>query len=414
VPPHGRASKQRSLNRGTRLFYGILIPVSDNGIGIDVETFCRLASVYFQRWSLGLQAVAPDGCAVFGETTCQKIARTDSNHNRKLAIEAALRWGEPTIESCPDGRLMWAVPIMRNQQLLGGLVATTAENRLFPDHCGVSAIDTRAACIDLRLLAERENLTNANYLQARREEYLREQFKADALQEFKIALPHDSIREIFLCQEPTLLAAVGRNDRPAARQIINNMLVAMLQRAGDNVNITKTFFLELVVMMCRTAVEAGGNPEQLLGTNFKSLSTLSGIKSDQELAPWLHQMLDHVMDTISSATGRPSTVPLSAALEFMAEHLGHDISRDDIAKAAHLSPHHFSRLFKRELGMSCNDRLNQMRIERAAELLVQSDLPLARISLVCGFADQSYFTKIFRKHIGETPKAYRDQRVTED
>lgn len=397
--------------RGRATLWVYLARVSETNIAIDAETFFRVAAVYVHRWSVSLQAADPDGRLIFGETACPKAVCAHCQAKRRIAISASLRWGDPTVEPCTCGLFLWAVPLMRNQQVLGGLVAAAIEGRLLPDVDGKSAIDSRAACTDLRLLAERENLTNASYLQQRREEYLREQLKADALHEFKVAPPYDSIREMFLRQEPSLLAAIRRKDRPAARQIINNMLVAMLQRAGENVSVTKTFFLELVVMMCRTAVETGGNPEQLLGADFHSLSELSTITSYEDLAQWLHLTLDHVMDTISAAEGRSAIVPLSEALEFMAEHLGEDISRDDIARAAHLSPHHFSRLFRRELGISCSDRLNQMRVERAAELLVASGLPLARISHACGFSDQSYFTKVFRKQIGQTPKAYREQRT---
>jgi AraC-like DNA-binding protein len=381
--------------------------MSQTDIGVDIHTFCSLADVYQQRWGVGLVAADTEGRVVLGSAACDPLAPAQCDAARRLAIAAALRWGESTVETCPGSQLVWAVPLMRNQQLLGGLVAHTSENKLFPTLGGTAAIDTRAACADLRLLAERHNLTNAALLHARREEYLREQLKADALHEFKGAPPHDPIRAMFLRQEPSLLAAVRRSDLRAARQVINNMLVAMLQRAGDNVTIAKTFFLELVVMMCRAAVESGGNPEQLLGANFQSLSKLSHITDDEQLAPWLHETLERVMTCISSSTGRPSTVPLAAALEFMSENLSRHIGRDDIARAAHLSPAHFSRLFRRELGISCSARLAQMRAERAAELLVQSDLPLVQVALQCGFSDQSYFTKVFRKYMGSNPHLYR-------
>jgi len=378
-------------------------------IGIDVETFARLASLYRQRWAVTLCATDAGGQVVHGQIACNADDDTDCQARRHAAIFACHRWGEPTIEACACGQFLWAVPLMRNQQVLGGLVASAPESQVLPGPGGQAAIDMRASCTDLRVLAERENLTNAPLLEARRKEYLREQLRADALHEFK-ETPYDSIRELFLLQEPSLMAAIRRGDPRAAREIINNVLVAMLQRAGENVTVAKTFFLELVVMMCRTAVEAGGNPEQLLGANFQSLSRLSALQSNEELATWLHDVLEHVMATISAAESRQAIVPLKAALEFMTEHLGDNIGRDDIARAAHLSPFYFSRLFRRELGMSCTECLNQMRTDRAAELLAKTDLPLSRISLNCGFSDQSYFTKIFRKIRGQTPRAYREAR----
>jgi len=103
-------------------------------------------------------------------------------------------------------------------------------------------------------------------------------------------------------------------------------------------------------------------------------------------------------------------VPLAAALDFMEANLGQDISREDIARAAHLSPHHFSRLFKTHMGRSCGDMLSQMRADKAAEMLTRTDKSLAAIAIDCGFHDQSYFTKVFRRHFSATPLAYRNRQ----
>ncbi len=382
--------------------------------GIDKATFERLSRQYRRRWRAPLAVIDTSGRIVLGD------ARPSAGGGRspaacrvrRRALEAALRWGEATVEMLEGGRLLWCVPLMHNERTLGGLMASASERSVFPRGGGVAAWDVRAACCDLRLLAERENLTNAALLALRRAEYDREKQRAEAIHEVKVS-PHDDIREMYLRKEPELLAAIRRDDRPAARQILNTMLVAMLHRAGDSLGLIKTFFLELVVTMCRTAVEAGGDPEQLLGANFASLQQLSQVDSEEKVAPWLHDILDHVMDSIGHLSGRPAMVPVTEALAFMERHLGEPITRRQIAGAAHLSEFHFSRLFKREVGRTCRDMLNQMRADRAAEMLVRTDLPLAAIAADCGFRDQSYFTKVFRRYRGCTPGAFRLRRPHE-
>ncbi len=384
-------------------------------IGVDKTAFKKIAAMYRQRWKAVLYATGADGRLVLGEASCQQHDDAECSRIRRLAIESAVRWGEPAVEYCPGHRLVWAVPLMHNAVVLGGLVASALEKDVFPSGGGPAAVDVRAACTNLRELAERENITNAAFLAERRAQYRREQEKAEAIHEFKISPHQDDIRGMYLQEEPALIAAIRRDDRPNARQIINNMLVAMLFRAGESINLTKSFFLELLVTMTRTAVEAGGKPEELLGSHFQSLSQLSQIESQEELAPWLHKNLDHVLDAISSsASARPASVPVTLAMEFMADHLGEDITRDDIARAAHLSSYHFSRLFKEQMGRSCNEMLNQLRVDHAAEMLVRSDRALVEIAIDCGFKDQSYFTKVFRKLMGKTPGEYRRQHAAEE
>lgn len=380
-------------------------------IGIDLATFKRIAALYRQRWKVALYATSPDGRLVLGEASCQQHDDAECSRIRRLAVESAVRWGEPAVEYCPGHRMVWAVPLMHNAAVLGGLVASAAERDVLPAGRRPPAVDVRAACTELRQGAERENLTNAAFLAERRAQYRREQEKAQAIHEFKVRPNQDDIRAMYLQEEPALIAAIRRDDRPAARQIINDMLVAMLFRAGESLSLSKSFFLELVVTMTRTAVEAGGKPEELLGSHFQSLSELARIDSQERLARWLHENLDHVMDAIGSAEPRPASLPVTLAMEFMAEHLGEDITRDDIARAAHLSSYHFSRLFKEQMGRSCNEMLNQLRVDRAAEMLVRTGRAIVAIAIECGFKDQSYFTKVFRRHIGKPPGEYRRTRA---
>ena len=373
--------------------------------GVDKKLFLKLSRQYRRRWRVPLYLIRPDGGILHGQATGQTGSR-NACIIRKGAIESALRWGDPTVESYDNDRLMWGVPLMHNSRVVGGLIASTTERNVFPRPAGPAALDLRAACTDLRLMAEKENLTNANFLAARREEYLHEQEKAQAIHEFKVS-PHDDIRVMYLRNEPELLAAIRRHDKPAARQVLNSILVAMLYRAGESFGLIKTFFMELIVMMCRSAVEAGGNPDELLGANFQSLQRLSQMQSEEQLAPWLHDILDHIMDSISSLSGRSAIAPLVEALDYMEKHLGENISHRDIARAAHLSPFHFSRLFKQHMRRSCGDMLSQIRVDKAAELLARTDRELASIAIDCGFRDQSYFTKVFRRYLGVTPRKYR-------
>ena len=62
---------------------------------------------------------------------------------------------------------------------------------------------------------------------------------------------------------------------------------------------------------------------------------------------------------------------------------------------------------RKHLGRSFTELLNRLRIEQAAQWLARSDKPLVLIALETGFQDQSYFTKVFRRYTGKTPRQYR-------
>ncbi|HEX9045384.1 MAG TPA: AraC family transcriptional regulator, partial [Verrucomicrobiae bacterium] len=99
---------------------------------------------------------------------------------------------------------------------------------------------------------------------------------------------------------------------------------------------------------------------------------------------------------------------ISKALGFIRDNLHRDISRDETARFAGISPSHFSRLLKERTGRSFTELLRQCRVDLACDLLRSTEKSLAQIADACGFCDQSYFTHVFQDVKGVTPKQFRD------
>lgn len=86
-----------------------------------------------------------------------------------------------------------------------------------------------------------------------------------------------------------------------------------------------------------------------------------------------------------------------------------DISLGDIAKYVFLSSSYFTRAFKEETGMSPINYLLRVRVERAKELLLETDHKISDIALSVGFSNQQRFNEIFKKNVKITPLQYRRQ-----
>jgi AraC family transcriptional regulator len=99
---------------------------------------------------------------------------------------------------------------------------------------------------------------------------------------------------------------------------------------------------------------------------------------------------------------------LRAVLEYIHEHLDAELSLDHLAAVAHLSPYHFARLFKNSTGLPPHQYVIARRVERAKELLRGPERPpLAEVATELGFADQSHFTRHFKRLVGVTPRDFR-------
>ncbi len=95
------------------------------------------------------------------------------------------------------------------------------------------------------------------------------------------------------------------------------------------------------------------------------------------------------------------------SLELMRARLGQDISLDELAAEARLSPFHFARMFKQSLGVPPRVYLTRLRIERASELLEHTDLPVTEIAQEVGYSSNQVLARVFFKHQRLSPTDYR-------
>lgn len=95
------------------------------------------------------------------------------------------------------------------------------------------------------------------------------------------------------------------------------------------------------------------------------------------------------------------------AIAYMKQHFDSPITLQETAGYVDLNPSYFSTLFKQSCGLSFKEYLNYIRIEESKKLLTSTDRSILDIAIDIGFEDQSYFTKVFKKYTGLTPKQYR-------
>ncbi|AMJ61003.1 AraC family transcriptional regulator [Bosea sp. PAMC 26642] len=98
------------------------------------------------------------------------------------------------------------------------------------------------------------------------------------------------------------------------------------------------------------------------------------------------------------------------AREIMQARLSSELTIAQVAQECRLTPSHFARAFRRSMGLAPHRYLMELRVDEAKRLLAQPHLPLADIALICGFGDQSHFTRVFRQVTGASPGAWRRAR----
>ncbi len=98
---------------------------------------------------------------------------------------------------------------------------------------------------------------------------------------------------------------------------------------------------------------------------------------------------------------------LSVAVDYIREHFHENFTIDKLAEVSHLSISALERRFKRHLKKSPKQFINEVRLESAQKLLVESNLPIAQVGYESGFPNPSYFTQQFRSFFDELPSDFR-------
>ncbi|MBT2325470.1 helix-turn-helix domain-containing protein [Variovorax paradoxus] len=100
---------------------------------------------------------------------------------------------------------------------------------------------------------------------------------------------------------------------------------------------------------------------------------------------------------------------LQRVLRYVREHLQEEMSLNDAAAAAMLSPNYLAHLLKKQTDRTFTELVTERRLEHAKELLLSSGLRIGEVARQCGFGDAVYFSRRFRQWTGVTPRQFREE-----
>jgi AraC family transcriptional regulator len=111
---------------------------------------------------------------------------------------------------------------------------------------------------------------------------------------------------------------------------------------------------------------------------------------------------------VDRCVGRPPRW-LSSAEEFLRARIADPVGLSELATAVGVNATHLARVFRARYGISVGEYGRRLRLDWAAAEIARDDTPIAQIAAAAGFADQSHFTRLFKRHVGTTPARFREE-----
>jgi len=144
------------------------------------------------------------------------------------------------------------------------------------------------------------------------------------------------------------------------------------------------------------------------GRNINPYAEIHSLERMTDIYDWLCHLIHEMYQAGEVMKNREYKSIVHHAIRYMERNYHTNITLDSIAAATHVSPNYFSKLFKTETKTNFIDWLNKLRIEKSLPLLKRSDLKIYEVANRVGYSDYKYYSTLFKKITGITPKQYKD------
>lgn len=208
--------------------------------------------------------------------------------------------------------------------------------------------------------------------------------------------------------ENSLLQAVASGNTDEAIKMCHNFLqYRILPRIPSIIRDKKNLLITLNTLLRKAAETGGVHPLHIdhlsrqLNIEIESLVTMEQLQRMNAVMVRKYCLL------VQNYSRNSYSALVKDCLNQIDFYYNTELSLASLAKTCSISQNYLSTTFKKETGMTVTDYINQTRLRQALLLLNTTSLPIGEIATRCGYFDANYFTRIFKKTLGQSPRQYR-------
>ncbi|HBF36612.1 MAG TPA: hypothetical protein DDW50_04760 [Firmicutes bacterium] len=203
-----------------------------------------------------------------------------------------------------------------------------------------------------------------------------------------------------------LFAALESSDTSRAQSILKNFKQSIIELNPAKINGVYNLYIEIIYSVFNYLSGKDIHPDDIMDQELDFYHKINAYETIDEMNQFLESLLLKIMLELKQ---KNENIPLKLkkAREYIRAHYHENISLKSVAQYLAVSEAYLSRLFSKEMGESFINYVTHLRIEKAKELLKNSNLSINEISEQVGYYNQEHFSRVFKKHEGCSPNKYR-------
>ncbi len=187
-------------------------------------------------------------------------------------------------------------------------------------------------------------------------------------------------------------------------------LKTLVTYAHDSYLVKHYLFVDVFLTAAEFIHELGGDAAQIIPEIQNIEALLANLRTMHQISDTVKTIFVQSLAFRNSLATDDRARNMNQVKTFIDHHFADpNLLLNDVAAKANLSPNYFSAVFSEEFGESFKDYLTRLRMERAKELLLTTNLKCSEIANQSGYNDAHYFSHVFRKNVGLPPQQFRQQ-----
>ena len=180
------------------------------------------------------------------------------------------------------------------------------------------------------------------------------------------------------------------------------------QRVTDPVRNAKNYCIIMNTLLRKAAEKGGVHPVYLDSISSAYAGKIEQLHSLEAIVPLMAEMFRAYCRLVRKHSLKDYSPPVQKALTYIDADLSGNLGLRTLAETLNVSSSYLSSLFRKETGQTLTEYINRRRIKHAMHLLETTRLQVQTIAQHCGIMDVQYFSKVFKRITGKTPKEYRE------